>query len=115
MIDNERIEKLKQRFKSFEIFKKKNSFEIYQNEKISSSSSSSSTSIESLDQSILFLSKGKFYKKSFNWIKIGKGECEIIQNNQSGSIFARIVFFSSIKIKFRRNISSILDFKKSFN
>ena len=62
----------------------KNSFEIYRNEVASSSSSSSSSSIESFHQTILFLSKAKFYKKYSNWIKIGKGECEIIENNQSG-------------------------------
>ncbi len=101
MINNERIEKLKQRFKSFEIFNKKSilrktSFEIYRNERVSSPSSSSSSSlcsIESLDQSILFSSKGKFYKKNFNWNKIGKGECEIIENNRSGSIFHVWFFF----------------------
>ncbi len=103
MINNERIEKLKQRLKSFEIFNKKSllkktSFEIYRNESVSSSSSSSSsTSIESLNQTILFLSKGKFYKKSFNWNKIGKGECEIIENNQSGSIFHVLFFFNRLK------------------
>jgi len=92
MINNERIDKLKQRLKSFEIFNKKTLFETYRNENISSSSLSSSTSVESLNQTILFLSKGKFYKKSFYWNKIGKGECEIIENNQSGSIF-HVLFF----------------------
>jgi hypothetical protein len=65
------------------ILLRKGSFQIYQNEK--TSSSSSFTSIESLDQAILFLSKGKFYKKkSFKWMKISKGECKIIENNHSG-------------------------------
>ncbi len=81
------INKFQQRFKSFEMFNqksflRKSSFEMYQNEK--TFSSSSFTSIESLDQSILFLSKEKFYKtKSFKWMKIGKDECEIIENNPS--------------------------------
>jgi len=102
-----------QRFKSLEIINEKNSFEICQNEIICSSSSSSS--IESLDQSILFLSKGKFYKKSFDWFKIGKGECEIIENNLSGYNFHVFTFSFLLKKKFRKNISSFLDFKKWFN
>lgn len=85
MINNERIEKVKQRLKDFQISnKRKDSFEIYRNELNSSSSSSSSTSIESFHQSVLFSSKAKIYKKYSNWFKIGKGECEILQNNQSG-------------------------------
>jgi hypothetical protein len=101
MINNERIDKLKQRLKDFQIPKKeesssnsikllnnrRSSFEDYRNEQNSSSSSCSSISIESFHQSILFLSKAKFYRKYLNWIKIGKGECEILQNNQSGLKF----------------------------
>jgi hypothetical protein len=90
MINNNRIEKLKQRLENFEICQidfsivkeDKSSFECYRNELISSCSSS--TSIESFHQSILFVAKAKFSKKSFYWISIGKGECEIIENNQSG-------------------------------
>jgi len=90
LINNNRIEKVKQRLENFQICKSdflikeegKNWFECYRNELISSCSSS--TSIESFDQLILFVAKAKFSKKSFNWICIGKGECEIIENNQSG-------------------------------
>jgi hypothetical protein len=41
---------------------------------------------------------------------MGKGECEIIE---SGYKFSSLVY--SFQIKFRRNYSSILDFKESFN
>lgn len=77
MNNNERIKKLKQSFKTDS------------KEKVSPSSSSSSfNSVGSLNQSILFFAKGKFYRESFgNLMKCGNGECEIIENNQSGNKF----------------------------
>jgi hypothetical protein len=59
----------------------------------SSSCSSSINSNESLNQTILFLSKGKLCKKYFNWVKIGKGECEVILNNQTSVNFTFVFLF----------------------
>lgn len=69
----------------------------YKKENISFSSSSSS--IETLNQTILFLSKGKIFKKILNWIEIGRGECEIIEDNQSGDKFyIQLTFLKEIQV-----------------
>ncbi|CAF3316860.1 unnamed protein product [Rotaria socialis] len=91
--------------KSAEFSNKEESFVCY-NKNDRSYSSSSLNSIESFHQNILFSSKGKFYKKkSFNWIQMGKGECEIFQNSPT-EIFIRlwIVKNSSIKLVLLVNI-----------
>ncbi|CAF0978100.1 unnamed protein product [Adineta steineri] len=115
MINKIRIEKVKERLNSIEIIQngKENSFENYRNERNSFSSSCSSlTSIESFQQTIRFLSKGKFYRKYFHWNSIGKGECEIIENNQSGEILIRfwILKSNSIKLVFLVNLDQSNNF-----
>jgi hypothetical protein len=112
IISNERVRKLKERFKSNSLLSKKRSeileMNCYRKERLSSSSSSSSS-----DQSTRFSSKAKLYEKSFNWIRIGKGECEIIETNRTRNIFTRK--FCINEFCFRRNFSSILAFKKLSN
>src|SRR5690348_17058451 len=95
MMNNERIKKLKEIKNNLSIKKKENKrktfIEYYRNEEIMnfsfSSCSSSLNSNESLNQTILFLSTGKLYRKYFSWVEINKEDCEVIRNNQTSVNF----------------------------
>lgn len=100
-MNNERIKTSKEIQNNLSMKEKENkretSIEYYRNKEIMNFSSSfcslSIHSNESLNQTILFLFKGKLYKKYFNRVKISKGECEVILNNQTSVNFTFVFLF----------------------